>query len=45
MRLDLDEPGRATPEEIFVTVLSWMELVEEIGTRFARKSRLPAFRT
>jgi hypothetical protein len=33
MQLEPNEPGRATPEEIFVTVLSWMELVEEIGAK------------
>ena len=33
MQLKANEPGRATPEEIFVAVLSWMELVEEVGTK------------
>lgn len=33
MRLEANEPGRATAEEIFVTVLSWMELIEEIGAK------------
>jgi len=33
VQLKANEPGRATPEEIFVTVLSWMELVEEIGAK------------
>lgn len=33
MRLEANEPGRATAEEKFVTVLSWMELIEEIGAK------------
>jgi hypothetical protein len=37
MQLKANEPGRATPEEIFVTVLSWMELVEEIGAKVRAK--------
>jgi hypothetical protein len=33
MRVQAQDSGSATPEEIFVTVLSWMELVEEIGAK------------
>jgi hypothetical protein len=33
MRVQANDSGSATPEEIFVTVLSWMELVEEIGAK------------
>jgi hypothetical protein len=33
MRVQAHDSGSATPEEIFVTVLSWMELIEEIGAK------------
>jgi hypothetical protein len=33
MSVQAHDSGSATPEEIFVTVLSWMELVEEIGAK------------
>jgi hypothetical protein len=33
MRVQAHDSGSATPEEIFMTVLLWMELVEEIGAK------------
>lgn len=33
VRVQAHDSESATPEEIFVTVLSWMELVEEIGAK------------
>jgi hypothetical protein len=33
MRVQAHDSGSGTPEQIFVTVLSWMELVEEIGAK------------
>jgi len=32
-----DEPGRATPEELFVTVLSWIELIEDTVAKIREK--------
>jgi hypothetical protein len=40
MRVQPHEPGRATPEELFLTVLSWMELIEEIGKKVREKVSL-----
>jgi hypothetical protein len=40
MRLQPREPGRATPEELFVAVLSWMELIEAIGKEVREKVSL-----
>jgi hypothetical protein len=40
MRIEPNESGRATPEELFVTVLSWIELIEEIGTKVREKVSL-----
>ena len=40
MRIEPNEPGRATPEELFVTVLSWIELIEEVGAKVRAKVSL-----
>ena len=40
MRVQPNEPGRATPEELFVTVLSWMDLIEEIGAKVRERVSL-----
>jgi hypothetical protein len=40
MQLKPNEAGRVTPEELFVTVLSWIELIEEIGTKVREKVSL-----
>ncbi len=40
MRMQRNEAGRATPEELFVTALSWMDLIEEIGATVRDKISL-----
>jgi hypothetical protein len=42
------EPGRASPEELFVTVLSWIELMENVGFKIREKislARVPRLMT
>jgi hypothetical protein len=40
MRLQPHDPGRATPEELVVTMLSWSELIEEIAAKVRGKITL-----
>ena len=40
MRVQPNEPGRATPEELFVTVLTWMELIEDVGAKIRERISL-----
>jgi hypothetical protein len=35
-----NEPGRATPEELFATTLAWRELIETVGERVREKLSL-----
>jgi hypothetical protein len=40
MHVGEEEPGRATPEELFVTTLVWTELVERIGEKVRKELSL-----
>jgi len=40
MRIQPHDPGRATPEELVVILLSWIELIEEIGRKVRGKITL-----
>lgn len=40
MHVTAGEPGRATPEQLFVTSLAWLELVETVGEQVRREISL-----
>jgi len=44
-RIHANEPGRATPGELFATTLAWRELIETVGAKVREKLSLEVFRT